>query len=591
MTNNLFYLLISFSILSCTHFQPIHGDHQSSQINHRDNSMAKSKPQRINRIVSAPINSTHNTYEVHNSIQKPIVQNTEPSVQSIHAYQTPQAIQPYEKQLQRPEELTVNIDDEFEEQDDYTNIATTEPLNKKIYENLDIANEQLSGSQAQKIQSSSVENYIDEEQASRSITAQFIEQTPELSQFDNPGSTNQIINSKTESEIVNEDYETMTYNANFITNFDEERKNKWVQYFSVKDKDRFERFISNGSAYKNFIMETLEKQGVPKEIFYVGLIESGYYLKAKSHAKAVGPWQFIKGVGKEYGLRVNSYVDERRDIEKSTKAAAVLFNDLYNIFGSWELALSAYNAGPYRMIGLIRRHNTRDYTELTTKSNFPKETADYVPKVAAVMEILNKPELYDIQIRPKQDYKSNTTLIPLKYSQSLESISKKLKLSVSELKNVNPELLGNHTPYRKKSKYMLRVPIETYYNHGNQIASLENYKGTNPFRKSYAKKSPSKKTQFHKVKKGQTLSQIAMQYKTSSSKLIKLNKFKNSRIFVGQNLKVPHSKVRKKITHKVKRGENLSLIAKKFKTSVERLMEKNSIKKGKIYPGQRLIIR
>ncbi len=581
MNNSFIYLFISILFSSCSHIQPIHGDHQSDRspsYHSTRYSTNNHQVSRVNKIVRAPINNSHDTYEIHNSIQQPAaIQNIQQIHQSTQQASN-QVIEPYEIDKVKPEELTVTIDDEFEEQDDFS-ISATQPINQKIYENLNIANERLTEPSTQKIQAPSIEESSFEQQPTRAITAGFLEQSPEF---------NQSIN---EDEMVNEEYETMTYDANFITNFDEDRKNKWVEYFSVKDKARFERFISNGSAYKNFIMETLEKQGVPKEIFYVGLIESGYYLRAKSHASAVGPWQFIKGVGQEYGLRVNSYVDERKDIEKSTKAAAVLFNDLYNIFGSWELALSAYNAGPYRMIGLIRRHNTRDYTELTTKSNFPKETADYVPKVAAVMEILSKPELYDIQIRPKQDYKSNTTLIPLKYSQSLDSVAKKLKMSTKELKEVNPELLGNHTPYRKKSSYMLRVPIQTYYNFGNQIASLENFKGSNPYRKSYAKAKLSKKTQFHKVKKGQTLSQIAMKYKTSSSKLIKLNKFKNARIFAGQNLKIPYKKSRKKITHKVKRGENLSLIAKKFKTSVEKLMEKNSIKKGKIFPGQKLIIR
>jgi len=585
-----FFILASFIVLSCTHIRPIHGDNHyssSSRFNNQ-NRDTQSQVQRINKIVKTPITRTHDTYEIHNTIKQP----------ELESLQT-QVIQPYESNITQTEDLTVNINDEFEETDNF-NVALTAPINKKIDQNLDIVNQQLSNSDSTNIAAT--------HDSSRAITAEFIEQNPNISQnhesFQDNNLSQELISDagsittspidshlNTESEIINEDYETMTYDANFITDFNENTKNKWVKYFSVKDKARFERFISNGSAYKNFIMETLEKQGVPKEIFYVGLIESGYYLKAKSHASAVGPWQFIKGVGQEYGLRVNSYVDERKDIEKSTKAAAVLFNDLYNIFGSWELALSAYNAGPYRMIGLIRRHNTREYSVLTTKSNFPKETAEYVPKVAAVMEILNKPELYDINIRPKQDYKSNTKLIPLRYSQSLDSIARKLNLSTKELMKFNPEIIGKHTPFRKKSKYMLRVPLQTYYDHGSQIAALENFKGSNPYRKSYKNKIAKTKAKYHKVKSGQTLSQIAMQYKTSSSRLIKLNKFKNAKIFAGQNLKVPHSKSAKKLIHKVRRGENLSIIAKKFRTSVAKLVKANSIKKGKIYPGQKLIIR
>ncbi|TDJ06041.1 MAG: lytic transglycosylase, partial [Deltaproteobacteria bacterium] len=115
----------------------------------------------------------------------------------------------------------------------------------------------------------------------------------------------------------------------------------WKKYFSTKRKKGFLRFLRNGARFKNIIENIFQVNGLPKELYYVGLIESGYYLKAKSVANAVGPWQFIKGTGKRYGLRIDRYVDERKSIFKSTWAAAQYFKDLYNIFGSWELALCA----------------------------------------------------------------------------------------------------------------------------------------------------------------------------------------------------------------------------------------------------------
>src|SRR5690606_21088104 len=113
--------------------------------------------------------------------------------------------------------------------------------------------------------------------------------------------------------------------------------------FTVKQRDRFQRFLNNGEEYRHHIEAIFQEYGLPKELYYVGLIESGYYLGARSHASAVGPWQFIRGTGRRYGLRINSDIDERRDLFKSTHSAAQYFKDLHKMFSSWELALAAYN--------------------------------------------------------------------------------------------------------------------------------------------------------------------------------------------------------------------------------------------------------
>ena len=173
----------------------------------------------------------------------------------------------------------------------------------------------------------------------------------------------------------------------------------WVKYFSKREKARFLRHSNNGAKYRNVINKILKSHGLPQELFFVGLIESGYNTRIKSHASAVGPWQFIKGTAKRYGLRVDGYVDERYNIIKSTEAAASYFKDLYNIFGSWELALCAYNAGEYRIINAIRRGNTRSYKELVKKKLIPKETIYYVPKVAAARAIFEQPKKYGMVLK------------------------------------------------------------------------------------------------------------------------------------------------------------------------------------------------
>ncbi len=134
--------------------------------------------------------------------------------------------------------------------------------------------------------------------------------------------------------------------ADLTLDYKEKHFKFWINYFTNKQKKRFLRHANNGMKYRNTIREILAHHDLPQDLFYVGLIESGYNTYIKSRAKATGPWQFMKGTAGDYGLRVNSYVDERSNIVKATHAAANYFKDLYNIFGSWDIALCAYNAGP-----------------------------------------------------------------------------------------------------------------------------------------------------------------------------------------------------------------------------------------------------
>ncbi len=477
-----------------------------------------------------------------------------------------------------PETLTVemeNIETVENKQPEMTQTQDHEVLSSEaasIYENLEIANQ-----------------HLDEETPQRNTNAKVLEDDEDFNASAKPQEILEVTQPSPQVIVTQDQASTTSYvESEFLSYVNEERKNKWRDYFTGSSKERFERFLANGSKYQDFVMRTFIEEGLPKELYYVGIAESGYQMKARSSASAVGPWQFIKGAGKEYGLRINSYVDERRNIYKATKAAALYFKDLYNIFGSWELALSAYNAGPYRIIALIRKYNTRDYWELIKTKTFPRETAEYVPKIAAIMELASNPEANGFQVNYFSDQTNKSSLIPVRYSLSLDTIAKKLSLSTKELKDLNPELLKSYTPFRKKTAYMIRVPNRTLEMQSS-ISSLEHYKGSNPYRRSYqvAKKT---KSGIHKVRKGETLSSIAMRYKTSSMKLMKINKFKNPVIFIGQKLKVPSSSSKSK-THLVKNGENLTLIAKKFKTTPKAIMKKNSLENGKIFPGQKLIVR
>lgn len=176
---------------------------------------------------------------------------------------------------------------------------------------------------------------------------------------------------------------------NFLSDieFNSKLVNKWFAHFTNGGRQRFLRHLNRGEKYRTLVESIFLSHGLPIELYYVGLIESGYVLKAKSHMSAVGPWQFIASTGKNYGLRIDQEIDERLNIYKSTHAAAKYLSDLYNIFNSWALSIAAYNAGEYRIMNAIRKGNTRSFNELIKKKLLPKETENYVSKFWTAMMI------------------------------------------------------------------------------------------------------------------------------------------------------------------------------------------------------------
>ncbi len=157
----------------------------------------------------------------------------------------------------------------------------------------------------------------------------------------------------------------------------------WVDYFTGRGRPHFTRYLERSEFFIPFIIPLLRENKMPEDLVYLAMIESGFNNLARSHAKAVGPWQFISATGKRYGLMVNWWVDERRDTHKSTLAAIAYLKDLYQMFGSWELAASAYNAGEAKIARAIRRYGTQDYWALTRHRYLRQETRDYVPKIIA----------------------------------------------------------------------------------------------------------------------------------------------------------------------------------------------------------------
>jgi membrane-bound lytic murein transglycosylase D len=374
----------------------------------------------------------------------------------------------------------------------------------------------------------------------------------------------------------------------FLKDIPDNKVDFWIKYFTVSNRDRFQRFINNGQKYKSIISDIFKENGLPEDLFFVGLIESGYYLGAKSTASAVGPWQFIRSTGKAYGLTVNQQLDERRSIHKATQAAAFYFKDLYNIFGSWELALSAYNAGENGIIRRIRKGNSRDYYQLSQNDMLPKETMHYVPKVRAVIHIYNNLNKYNFHLPQESDLFANTKEITIKHSYKISNIARQAGLSIDQLRSLNPDLIGSYIPKMNKG-IQLRVPNKNF-----DLASIKKEHSLNA--------TESELLAQYKIKRGDTLYSIARKHRINTSKIMQLNGLnQKTKLRVGQILKLQPSKTEsaqrviastseKSSFYTVKPGDNLSSIAKKMKLTIADLKSNNKINKNTVFVGQKLYL-
>ena len=307
------------------------------------------------------------------------------------------------------------------------------------------------------------------------------------------------------------------------------------------------------------------------------MIESGYRLNAKSRVNASGPWQFMKGTAKDYGLRVGWFKDERNDIYKSTKAAALYFQDLYNIFGSWELALAAYNSGEYGMIKRIRGADTRNYYELSRKKLLPKETRNYVPKVAAIIYVTKNADRYAVNLPRVKKYKNPTKAVRLaKSAPAKRSVRKKSRLTYHKVRR------GDNLS-TIAARYKLSL---------SQIMAINGLKNSRiyPGQKLKITRSSAKRTRYayHSVKRGDNLTVLARRFGTSVRTLRSVNKLRSSRIYPGQKIKIP---AKGKRVHIVKRGDFLLKIARIYRTSISHIRRLNDLDSNAIYPGQKLLVQ
>jgi membrane-bound lytic murein transglycosylase D len=229
-----------------------------------------------------------------------------------------------------------------------------------------------------------------------------------------------------------------------------------IRCFTGTKREVFARWLVRSEKYAPTIREILRKNGLPEDLVYLSMIESGFNMKARSRAKASGPWQFMDGTGKQYGLRVDYWVDERYDLEKSTVAAARYLKDLFDRFGCWYLAAASYNAGENRVQRAIEQRDTKDFWELREYKTLPKETQEYVPQLIAAALIAKEPEKYGFTgIESVPVHTLSRVAVP--GGVPLKTIARELSLDVADLRALNPEILKGITPPNRK-EYQIKIP-------------------------------------------------------------------------------------------------------------------------------------
>jgi membrane-bound lytic murein transglycosylase D len=301
---------------------------------------------------------------------------------------------------------------------------------------------------------------------------------------------------------------------------------RYIRYFSVTKHGLFAKWLQRTKAYTPVVTEILKKHGLPEDLVYLAMIESGFNLKAYSPMKAAGPWQFIHETGERYGLKVNYWVDERRDLEKSTVAAAKYLKALFEQFGGWHLAAAGYNAGEGRIGKAIAKHDTHDFWKLRSYNALPKETREYVPQILAAAIIAKDPGSFgfsDVEIAPYEPVR-----IKVPGGIALKGIARGCNLEMAELKALNPEMLKNVTPPDRK-EYLLKLPASANPEGvSKQLqASLDNCKQLVGMIK-------------HPVRKKETIGAILKRYNVESDDLALLNEeSENARPKKGRILYIP----------------------------------------------------
>jgi membrane-bound lytic murein transglycosylase D len=363
-----------------------------------------------------------------------------------------------------------------------------------------------------------------------------------------------------------------------------------INLFTTGGERRF--FIDSlkrSGRYRDRIVSALKDAGLPEELSWLPLIESGFKTHALSRSRALGLWQFIPSTGYKFGLHRNKFIDERMDPAKATRAAIDYLKELHSMFGDWSTVLAAYNCGEGRVLRVIRSQNINyldNFWDLYER--LPRETARYVPRFLATLHVLNNLKKYGMD-QVVVDRPQEFEMVIVNKQVSLGNVAKAIGVSETALKDLNPELRYKILP---GDSYSLRVPP----GHGEMLLSqLDRIPVSRPPQRAYV---------YHRVRHGETLSVIARRYRTSVGSIMRANNLRRSNYIVaGKRLKIPqrgYSKETVKViakprdgralNHIVRKGDSLYIIAKQYGTTTKKIQELNNLKTTTLHIGQVLTI-
>lgn len=375
---------------------------------------------------------------------------------------------------------------------------------------------------------------------------------------------------------------------------------KAIKYFQGRGRRVFTKWLQRSGWHKELITRILREEGVPEELFYLAMIESGFNPHARSYARAVGIWQFIYSTGRAYGLHRSWWFDERRDPEKATRAAARHLKDLYQRFNNWYLAIAGYNFSPRKIERRMKRYQVDKFWDLP---RLPRQTRNYVPTFIAAALIAKNPEKYGFYVEPDPPVRYDT--VTVHECVDLNVVAKCVGSTFREIKKLNPALLRWCTPPDRES-WVLNIPP------GTRQQFLENY----------ARVPDKEKLTWvrHRIRSGETLSTIARKYGVSMREIKRFNKIRGTLIRAGHSLiiPVPQNKQyatrmrksayrssysayrgkpvknvpgREKRIHTVAKGETLWDIALHYGVTITQLRRWNGLGYSRIiHPGQKLNI-
>jgi len=397
------------------------------------------------------------------------------------------------------------------------------------------------------------------------------------------------IESKTETEEAPPE---ISYDLPVVLNAKVEQ---FIKRFQTDRRKEFAAGIARSGLYIDMFRRILKEEGVPQDLIYMAMIESTFKVRAYSRARAKGIWQFMSWTGKRYGLKINSWIDERSDPEKSCRAAARFMRDLHAELGDWQLAMAAYNGGPGRVGRAVRSMKTNDFWKISSTSRYlRRETRNFVPAILAAAIIMKQPEKYgfgDVVLEKPIEYEK----VKIESATDLRIAAELASVEVPILQELNPALRSMITPDGYPD-FELKVPVGK--------------KGS--FEKKYAALPPHKRLKYteHVVRRGETLSAIAKRHRTSVTAIQRANNIRNPhKLKLGQHLIVPLSPTAgssevgtsrvavqdvprgTKVVHTVRRGENLYLIARAYRTTIGSIAGWNNINpSATIHPGKKLTI-